>query len=300
MPGGAPVAESRIVAVDQGTRSVVVLDPGRVARNATGGTVAAADWSWSPDRDPDLADLQPAASWTNPSEAKSRLLDGRRYLLAAASGGLAAVVAYPSGEVRWAVDAGDGNVHSLELLPDGNVAVVASTGGWLRVYAASQGPRATHYAQYPLDGAHGVHYDPATRLLWVLGDTELTAYRITGSGAEPGLTPVRSTALPDSEGHDLGPVLSSPGRLWVTTGEHVWQYSPALDTFSPVRLAGDGRGVKSIGDDPRSGRILAASPSDGAQCSWCTSDLLFYRPDATRTLTGAQLYKARWWTSRRD
>ncbi|MFI9274954.1 DUF6528 family protein [Kitasatospora sp. NPDC052896] len=290
--GGRVVAESRIVAVDQGSRSVVVLDPS--------GDDAKVRWSWSADQDPGLADLRPATSWTNPSEAKSRQLDGQRYLLTAASGGLAAVVAYPTAEVHWATNAGDGNVHSLELLPDGNVAVVASTAGWLRLYAASQGPRADHFVEYPLDGAHGVHFDPTSGLLWAVGDRELTAYEVSGPAAAPGLTKVRTTALPEGDGHDLGPVLSSPGRLWVTTGRHVWQYAPAQNTFTPVRLsnAEADEDVKSVGDDPRTGRILAITPAEGGACDWCTSVLTFYRRDATRTLNGTQLYKARWWTSR--
>ncbi|MYW05173.1 DUF6528 family protein [Streptomyces sp. SID3343] len=292
-------AESRIVVADQGSRSVVVL----AAPAGAGSRRSEANWSWSADRDPGLGDLRPAHTWTNPSEAKRRQLHDHDYLLAGASGGLAAVVAYPSARVYWAADVGSDNLHSLELLPDGNVAVTASTGGYLRVYAASQGPRARRYVQASLPGAHGVHYDPAGALLWALGDRELVAYSVTGTAAAPTLTRVRTATLPETGGHDLSPVLSAPGRLWITGHDHVWQYDPAARTFEAVHLSADPRdeaGVKSIGDDPATGRILTVRPTADNPCSWCTSTLTLFRPDGTRTLANARLYKARWWTARRQ
>jgi hypothetical protein len=294
----ASARESEIVVADQGSRSIVVLSATDRADPAAGG----ARWSWSADRDLGLADLRPEVTWTNPSEAKRRRLHGRDYLLAGASGGLAAVVAYPSARVYWAADVGSGNVHSLELLPDGNVAVTASTGGFLRVYAASQGPRARHCVEVALPGARGVHYDPAAALLWALGDRELVAYTVAGTAAEPTLTRVRTAVLPEAGGHDLSAVLAIPGSLWVTGHAHVWRYHTASGTFEAVRLSADPRDeaqVKSVGDDPGTGRILTVRPAADNPCSWCTSTLTLFRPDGTRTLAETRLYKARWWTARR-
>ncbi|GAA2151283.1 hypothetical protein GCM10009760_46480 [Kitasatospora kazusensis] len=315
-PGPADDADglpgSEIVAVDQQSRSVLVLDRRHTLRLEEGGRLEQSDrpdevrWSWSADRAPGLADLHPASIWWGASEAKSRLLHGHRYLLTASSGGLAAVVSYPGAQVYWAAALGAANPHSLELLPDGNVAVTASGGGWLRLYPASQGPRADRYAEVPLAGAHGVHYDPAHALLWAIGNRELTAYKVTGTQSAPALVRVRSTPLPEADGHDLTPVYSPPGRLWVATGAHVWQYDPERDAFARVHLGGghddghdDGWNVKSVGDDPLTGRILTTTPEPGGPCVWCTSVLTLYRPDGTRVLTGTQLYKARWWTTRR-
>ncbi|MFI5887878.1 DUF6528 family protein [Streptomyces sp. NPDC051554] len=114
--GGPPV-----VVTDQAADAVLLLDGERTR------------WSWSVIDDLELADLDARQSWPNPSEAKTQVLNGRQYLLAAASGGLAAVVGYPGGEVYWATDVGGENAHSLELLPDGDVAVVASTPGFVRL-----------------------------------------------------------------------------------------------------------------------------------------------------------------------
>lgn len=294
-PGGP------VVVVDQASRRILVLQSAGELMRYQGPDRLPVVWSWSADREPGLADLGPARSWSMPDEAKSRVRQGRRYLLTTASGGLAAVVDTATGTPYWAADTGSGaNPHSLELLPDGNVAVAASGGGWIRLYTASQGPRSTVHAVYPLPGAHGVHWDGRTGLLWALGDHVLTALRVGGTAAAPVLTPVRTVPLPEAGGHDLAPVLAAPGRFWVSTAAHLWRFDPAADRFDPVRFATEGsaRDIKSIGDEPGTGRLLTTAPDHAGPCTWCTSVLTLHRPEGTRLLTGAHLYKARWWTGR--
>ncbi|MFE5585997.1 DUF6528 family protein [Kitasatospora sp. NPDC056531] len=293
-------SQGEVVAVDQASRRVLVLRGAEELVDYQGPDRPPVVWSWGADRADDLGDLDREHSWTNPDEAKSRILDGRRYLLTTASGGLAAVVDTATGGSRWAADLGRAaNPHSIELLPDGNVAVVASGGGWVRLYAASQGPRTNTHATFLLPGAHGVLRDARTGLLWVLGDDRLTALRVGGTAAEPTLTAVRSAPLPDQGGHDLAPVLGEPGRFWVSTLNGIWTYDPGADRFTPVHLADPAaeRGVKSIGDDPRTGRLLTVAPDHNGPCDWCTSVIRLDRPEGTWTLGGTQLYKARWWES---
>ncbi|MFI9364392.1 DUF6528 family protein [Kitasatospora sp. NPDC053057] len=299
-PAGRAEAGSpgwQVVVADQGSRRVFVLQSARELMAYQGPDRLPVVWSWTADRAPDVADLSPARSWTNPDEAKSRIRQGRRYLLITATGGLAAVVDTATGRTRWAADLGPtANPHSIELLPDGNVAVVAS-GGWVRLYAASQGPRATAYTEFGLPGAHGVLWDGRSGLLWVLGDGALIALRVGGAPAAPTLTAVRTAPLPDRGGHDLAPVLAAPGRFWLSTLRGLWQYDPAADRFTPVRLAGSAaeRDVKSIGDEPGTGRLLTVAPDHTAPCDWCTSVIRLHRPEGVRTLSGTHLYKARWW-----
>ncbi|MFJ9609507.1 DUF6528 family protein [Kitasatospora sp. NPDC101176] len=290
-----------VVAVDQASRRVLVLQSAEELMAYQGPDRLPVVWSWSADRAPGLADLAPERSWSNPDEARIRIRQGRRHLLATASGGLVAVVDTATGCTRWAVDVGGAaNPHSAELLPDGNVAVVASGGGWIRLYAASQGPRATAHAAVPLPGAHGVYRDARTGLLLALGDDVLLALRVGGTPAAPTLTVVRTTPLPDRGGHDLAPVLSAPGRYWVSTLEHLWSYDPSADRFTPVHLGTPAaeRDVKSIGDEPGTGRILTAAPDHAGPCDWCTSVITLHRPDGVRALRGTHVYKARWWGGR--
>ncbi len=305
--GAAPAAAAglrptwTVAVVDQASRRVLLLGAERsAALSVPGGPLRRQVlWSWSADAAPDLADLDPGRTWAMPDEAKSRVRHGRRYLVTTASGGLAAVVDTTTGATAWAVDTGSANPHSAELLPDGNVAVAASGGGWVRLYAASLGPRSTAHAEYRLPGAHGVQWDARTRLLWALGDDTLTALRVGGSAAAPTLTVERSVPLPERGGHDLAPVLASPGRFWVSTTAHLWRFDPPTDRFTRIRLADERaeRDIKSVGDEPGSGRLLTAAPDHAGPCTWCTSVLTLHRPDGVRYLPGAQLYKARWWTS---
>ncbi|MGW7445446.1 DUF6528 family protein [Kitasatospora sp. NPDC054795] len=302
VPGSGAWARSpgrQVAVVDQASRSVLVLQSAEELMAYRGPGRLPVVWGWSADRAPELADLTPARSWTNPDEAKSRVRQGRRYLLTTASGGLAAVVETTVGRVHWAADLGTSvNPHSIELLPDGNVAVVASTGGWVRLYAASQGPRAAAYAEFPLPGAHGVHWDGRSGLLWVLGDTSLSALRVGGTEAAPTLTAVRSSPLPGHGGHDLAGVLAAPGQFWVTTLTGLWRFDPATDRFTAVHLADPAaeRDVKSVGDEPHTGRLLTVAPEHAAPCDWCTSVITLHRPDGARSLRGTHLYKARWWS----
>ncbi len=207
------VAEARdrgsIVITEQASKRILVLPADR-----TSWQNRKISWAWAPNAANGLADL--VGSWSNPSDAKLAERNGRKYLLTSASGGFAAVVPYPAGDrAYWATNAGGpANPHSIELLPDGNVAVAASTGGWVRVYTASQGQRSTTYTEYPLVGAHGVVWDAGRNVLWALGTHALVALSVGGTPAAPVVTERRSVPLPSEGGHDLQPVPHRPDLLW--------------------------------------------------------------------------------------
>ncbi|MGW7005981.1 DUF6528 family protein [Streptomyces sp. NPDC054933] len=291
---------SLLLAADQASERVLVLDPNDESwadrgRRALRSAARAALWSWSPADDGGLNALNPQRSWRNVSEAKHRVVDGRQWLLTCASAGLAAMVSYPHGDVAWAAVVG-GNTHSLELLPNGNVAVAASTGGFIRIYTASQGPRSAEYAQFDLPGAHGVQWDDANNMLWALGESELIGLKIDGTDARPEVEPGPTVSLSDTGGHDLAAVAKDPNRLWVTTTHHVRQYSSSEDAFVayPGQRGIDRAGVKSVGDDPETGQVLTVTPQSGNPCQWCTSTIDFHSPDGRQDTAGASLYKARW------
>ncbi|TKG70425.1 DUF6528 family protein [Prauserella endophytica] len=282
-----------IVLTEQASRRILVLPADQDAWNAREFT-----WSWAPSAAGGLGDL--VSAWTNPDEAKLTERDGRRYLMTTASGGFAAVVPYPEGTgAYWAADVGgSNNPHSIELLPDGNVAVAASTGGWLRVYTASQGPRSTHYAEYPLVGGHGAVWDDQAEVLWALGTHELVALRVGGTPAEPVLTPERVYQLPSKGGHDLQPVPGEPRQLWVTTESEVLRFDKGTGRFSKhyrgARSISDEH-VKSVTTNPQTGQVLTVSPQEGHLCTWCSDTVDLDLPHGDLTLHGAWIYKARWW-----
>jgi hypothetical protein len=297
---GALPTTSLLLAADQESERVLALDPDDWSWLAPPGpdrrsARQAALWSWSAVEDDSVRDLEPERTWSLVSEAKFRLRGGRGWVLTTASRGLAAVVPYSGGPAYWAT-AMEGNPHTMELLPDGNAAIAASEGGFVRLYAASQGPRSARCAQYDLFGAHGLQWDGARGLLWALGWYELIALDVGRDPARPQLAPVHTVALPDIDGHDLSAVALDPDRMWLTTADHVYQYSFRADAFA--RYAGqrsiDGPGIKSIGDDPITGQVLTVSPQADDPCVWCTATVGFHTPAGSRHLSGTGLYKARW------
>lgn len=292
LPPAAGDSAASIVLTEQATDRILVLASDRKSFEN-----AEIQWEWRPSAANGLADL--AVDWGVPDEAKLRYRDGKPYLLTTDSWGFVGVIAYPEGTPYWATSVGRGqNPHSIELLPDGNVAIAASTGGWLRIYTASQGPRSSTYIEVDLHDAHGVHWDEERQLLWALGGNDLLAYRLGGMPDAPTLTEVRRTALPTPYGHDLTPVAANPDRLWITTGSQVYQYSINEDTFTQDYRGANQisrSGVKAVGDDAESGQVLTTYIQPGNLCTWCTNTVTLYNRTERLTLHGSQIYKARWW-----
>lgn len=282
-----------IVITEQGSKRILVLPADQDAWSTRDYS-----WTWAPSEANGLGDL--AKAWVNPDEAKLTEREGQRYLMTTASGGFVGVVPYPQGSgAYWAADVGGpSNPHSIELLPDGNVAVAASTGGWLRVYTASQGQRSTTYTEYPLEGAHGAVWDAQRQVLWALGTHELVALELGGTPAAPELIERTAVPLPTEGGHDLQPVPGAPDQLWVSTGSQVLRFSKPAATFTtryPGARAINEPGVKSVTTNPETGQVLTAAPQADHICTWCTDTVELKLPQGDLTLRGAWIYKARWW-----
>lgn len=243
-----------------------------------------------------------------PGDAKLRHTPtpGGQRLIACDSNGLAVIASYPTGLRLWSCRVG-GNPHAVELLPDGNIAIAASHGGWVRVYASSVSADADTYAQFELAGAHGLLWDDECQCLWAVGDHVLTAIEVAGSPDAPILRESSrgSLRLPTESGHDLFPVGGAPNRLWVTTHAGVYQYDKQAHTWieAGVDRTGSQRAfVKSIGNQPSGQRVYTIpdskrpSPAAGLY-DWTTNTVQFSEPDGVRTIAGAAIYKARIWRS---
>ncbi|GAA0597288.1 DUF6528 family protein [Streptomyces crystallinus] len=303
-PSGVP--GTQILACDQASQSVLLLDATSAYWRAgqSDRTARAADllplWSWTPVNDPGLADLDPRSAWLNVSEAKARSTASGTLLLTCASGGFVAAVRREDGAVYWATALPAWtNPHTVELLPDGNIAVAASTGGFVRVYTASQGVRSGVHASFTLPGAHGLLWDKGSGLLWALGERLLVGLAVEGGAASPRLTAARTVTLPEPGGHDLARALGAESQLWLSTSVHVRRYAVGTGAFVPYpdQAAVDRASVKSVSQNPVTGQLLTVSPEPGSPCPWCTSRISFHGPGGEEELKGSSLYKARWWTA---
>ena len=146
------VVDDIVIACDQRNRRLVMYDLGML--NPGDSLDLAEIWSFSFRTD-----------WGTPSN-----VSGVKYrkntvfgdvIITCCSGGYAAIIKYPSKEVVWETRSCGNNPHSVEILPNGDLACASSTGGTIQLYRTSallKGDKkvADSWKTYKLKGAHGV------------------------------------------------------------------------------------------------------------------------------------------------
>ena len=215
------------------------------------------------------------------------------------------MISYPEGKLLWRTEAAASNPHSIELMPNGVIAIASSSGGEVRFFTTNQSISRTAAASVVLEDAHGVLWDDEKQVLWAIGRTVLTAYRVTLEGTKVTVTEETSlrATIPSDYSHDLAPVYGNTDALWITTGSHVYQYSKSTGKFS-TEYAGheivDRNNIKGVGSFS-DGSIAFIFP-DGAFKSWTSQSafLLKAGEKSSITLTSADghFYKIRVWDTR--
>lgn len=224
-PADATLDGRQLVALcDQKNASLVMIDLGAADPTHKDAIV----WSWKPTE---------ALGYTVSSTYGNRIdeailryseLYGTYVVCITSSSGYMCVAEYPSGKCLWEANAAGYGPHSIDYLPDGNVAVVCSGNsdykkGCVRIYTASVGKSSTRNVSKTVPGAHGVLWDDDYQVLWVLGNNTLCAFRIGGTASDPTLTEVPSLCTHNgiSGGHNLSVMASDPDTLWIS-GSTVW------------------------------------------------------------------------------
>lgn len=214
------------------------------------------------------------------------------------------MVSYPEGNVIWSTEAAASNPHSIELLPNGIVAIASSDGNEVRFFKTDERSSKTPDAKMTLGDAHGVLWDPEREVLWAVGRNVLTAYRVTlnndGSVTVTEDTSLKAT-IPSGSAHDLAPVYGNKNELWITTGSHVYRYNKTEKTFS-VDYEGheilDIGGVKGVGNF-ENGDIVYIYP-DGEYESWTSKSAYMIKNGEGSEMTSedGHFYKIRVWDVR--
>lgn len=258
----------------------------------TGGTVGLDDTVWSCQFE-----------YYNIADTRLREYEGREVVMAAYGGSSAKMISFDDKkEILWHTDSTASNPHACELLPNGVIAVAASTGGEIRFFDAKGDGRT--YVSVALEDAHGLLWDPSNGALWAIGTNVLTAYEVNISGGAISVserTDLKNT-IPTDSAHDLQPVYGDPDRMWITTSSAVYVYSKSERAFLtefPGSGKVSGKNVKGIGnfDD---GSIVLIRP-DGGFKSWTGASLSFFplRGDDYSSLTvrsgDSGFYKVRVW-----
>ena len=222
--------------------------------------------------------------------------------------GYGCMVSYPAGELLWSTNMAANNPHSIELMPNGVIAIASSTGAEIRFFTTAEKASKKINARVALEDAHGVLWDEQNQILWAVGRTVLTAYRVT-LNADGTVTVTEDTSrratIPSDHAHDLAPVYGDTNALWITTGSHVYRFDKTTKTFS-TDYAGheylDRDNVKGVGNF-EDGSLVFLYP-DGAFKSWTTKSIVLVRNQDGKMVmeepvseTG-HFYKARVWNTR--
>lgn len=243
-------------------------------------------WQWSAAQS---ADIQAShKGWFSLLTECKRVLNGT-HVITSASGGAIAMIRMKDKKVVFYAQPG-GNTHSVEILPDGNLASASSV-GFLKVFctdpAVGKWPGSAKFSTLTLEGAHGVVWDKKLQRLWAVGNTELVCCKYNGNRADPALEIEANFKLPgDGAGHDLFPV---PGtRKLFVTGQKVWTFDTEKGAFSDFDQRGN---IKSVTQKDANGFVFFMQPTE----SWWSDSIRSPDGKTKKTLLGAQFYKVRWW-----
>lgn len=266
-----------------GTIAVYYDLPGRAPR---------LQWVWSAEGDPNVR-VKDRRFFGVPDECKPR--DGGKFILMNDSRGGFAGIDAMTGLCRFYGYAG-GNPHSIELLPDGNVALACSHGRALKIFDVKEHPfdieKQKSVMALDLPGGHGVVWDGKRNSLFALGYTNL--YELAYMPETMSVKVLRrwdyTGSCADAWGHDLVP--DGRGGYLFTNHAAVWRFDPEAETFTKVRAV---ENVKSI--SLSSEGDLMSIPTK----KWWTDTLLVFPSGSSDRsvareirLPGAKFYKARW------
>lgn len=280
----------RFVAAEQGATNLVIA-------SAAPGAPLEFSWKWDPHKDPNVT--KDAEAFGNIDECK--IVDGGRTVLACASNGGAVAIDVASCRARWYLKLAPDTAgpHSLEILPDGRVAVACSVGIDKLVFVdVSKHPfepsKQTVKEVMDLPGGHGVVWDRKRDSLFVLGYTNLfeLAYKKDSMSAVVKRRWDFSQVAVDAHGHDL--VADGRGGYYMTNRTGVWSFNPDEGVFRPVMMRAH---VKSYSPDAEKG-VLVQIPTE----KWWSDRLIVITPGGGERIVGpyrgAKFYKARWISER--
>ena len=276
-------AAQLVIGANQSAGRVVVFDG---AENAESAFL----WTWSAAADPILTQEDADVGRWGLDECKLREQGGT--LLVTGYGWFGAVDVETG--LAKSFFRTDGNPHSIELLPDGRLAVADSSSLGFILADASEPffhTRQTVKSAFPTSGAHGVEWDASRGCLWGLAYTNL--YRFAYDPKTLTLKPLAvydytAAGCGDAFGHDLVP--DGRGGYFITNHDGVWRFDPDAERFAAVSPR---RNVKSY--SPLAG--VGALYQLPREKWWSDRIVLEAEGGGTRELGpfhGSRFYKARW------
>ncbi|MQM27436.1 DUF6528 family protein [Glycomyces albidus] len=281
----ADTANFKVMVTEQVTNKVFVFDKNKAFSDANRYK------SWSPG----------TGGWTNLSDCRIR--DTAQFGaigLAAASGGKVGIWNITDekdqelNDLLWSATPG-GNPHALERIPNIGAFVSASSEGFLTVYAPTKVSDPSTLAKVQtvsLAGAHGVVWDPNNSLLWACGNKVVQAYSVTGTYRNTRLKTHSKKVALSGLGHDLQADFSNSSLLQVSDSYGV--YSINKSTLAKTTLHTTTR-IKAY-VKMATGEYFYVRGDNAGSRDWGSPTVVFSQ-STDRTRTGAEFYKARYYTT---
>ena len=194
-------------------------------------------WSFKPSGDSPFGTYTRRVCSTDAKYRYSPVYD-RYVIIGVSSAGWAGIIDYATKDILWEVRLAGIGPHSIEMLPNGDVAVVGSNGdGCVKYYPVSCGMK-NESDSVALKSAHGICWDPELERLIVLYYSGIKVYSVDGYGTENAKLVLDETRgaefFSDKSGHDLSPVWGEKSLYWCTGASNVWQYDAVKNSFSSV------------------------------------------------------------------
>jgi hypothetical protein len=281
----ADTANFKVIVTEQVANKVFVFDKNKAFTNAN------AYKSWSPG----------TGGWSNLSDCRIR--DTAQFGaigLAAASGGKVGIWNITDekdqelNDVLWSATPG-GNPHALERIPNLGAFVSASSDGFLTVYAPTKISDPSTLAKVQtvsLAGAHGVVWDPNNSLLWASGVKIVQAYTVSGTYRDIRLKASSKKVTLSGLGHDLQPDFSNSSLMQVSDSYGV--YSINKSSLAKTTLHTTTR-IKAY-VKMSTGEYFYVRGDNAGSRDWGSPTVVFSQ-SADQTRSGAEFYKARYYTT---
>ena len=249
--------EHKFIACDIRNHGIVVFD-----LDAVGGDPmklnedSAVIWEWDAEEDPNCIGVSKIQ--TSISGVRFRYSDyyKKDVIVACATYGWVGIIDYETRHVLWESTASIlSGVHSVEMLPNGDVVAGVSADPGALVYFAVSAEIDEPVHSIDSLWCHGVCWDPENECLWVLenygayqafiqnvGTENAKLVRISGSGAN---------FTGDGGGHAFAPVGGEPGKYWASAGKGLWKFDTETETMtkaSKLLSKGSIKGICSFSD----------------------------------------------------
>lgn len=268
-------------------------------------------WEWDAVADADIS--PPHREWFKQARDAKWARGGTCVLVCAGGGGIAIVQRDPKKVLFYARVPGvrpttatsvpGANVHSIEILPDGNLMAAASDTNTVTVISTD--PRVSSFpdnvlmSTISLSSAHGVVWDKKRKVAWAIGQGCIAKCEYNGVVTDPKLEIKKSIPLPKDGGHDLFPT-GDGKQLFVTTLDWTGTFDPTTGEFleNTVLI----KAAKCVSQNLELDLIaLTHAVPDLAivhpEKSWWTPTVDLFTTagmNNPKTKTGSHFYKVRW------